>query len=208
MLELYRALANLALSEFSGIVVSSQMIGGTPADPDKLRLAFKEESFLDIWLSEDNDYACHWEHRRQSGKIYRWDNAPHHPEVSTYPKHFHDGDESAVTGSALSSDSQSALRGILKLYSTTLIKMSLQGTPALSLSKGSSLLESKDCSPALHRTQCGASVAQCARNDIYSLKILEYTSEVFINSSCVPMAAIFPLRKTMIKSAQRICERR
>lgn len=114
MLDIYQSLANLALAEFSDLVISSQMIGGTPADPNKLRLTFKDESFLDIWLSEDNDYAYHWEHRRQSGKIYRWDNAPHHPEVSTFPKHFHDGDEITMTGSELSSDSQSDLRDVLK----------------------------------------------------------------------------------------------
>jgi hypothetical protein len=113
MLELYQALADLALSEFNAIVVSSQMVGGSPADPNKLRLVLKDESFLDIWLSEDNDYAYHWEHRRQSGKIYRWDNAPHHPEISTFPEHFHDGEESAVTSSALNSDPKSALRDVL-----------------------------------------------------------------------------------------------
>ena len=122
MLELYRSLANLALAEFGGIVTSSQMIGGTPASPNKLRLTFKDESFLDIWLSEDNDYAYHWEHSRQSGKIYRWDNAPHHPEVSTFPKHFHNGDENAMIGSELSSDSQSALREILKFIQHRLTK--------------------------------------------------------------------------------------
>jgi hypothetical protein len=114
MLELYRSLADSALAEFGDIVVSSQMIGGSLADPNKLRLILKDESFLDVWLSEDNDYAYHWEHRRQSGKVYRWDNAPHHPEVSTFPEHFHDGEESTVTGSKLSSDSQSALREVLE----------------------------------------------------------------------------------------------
>jgi hypothetical protein len=122
MLELYRSLANLALAEFSDIVTSSHMIGGTPADPNKLRLAFKDESFLDIWLSEGNDYAYHWEHSRQSGKIYRWDDAPHHPEVSTFPKHFHNGGEAAVTGSELSTSSQSALRDILKFIQQRLAK--------------------------------------------------------------------------------------
>lgn len=114
MLELYQALADVALSEFKTIVKSSQMVGGSPADPNKMRLILKDESFLDIWLSEDNDYAYHWEHRRQSGKIYRWDNAPHHPEAATFPAHFHDGDESMVTGSALSSDPFSALRDVLQ----------------------------------------------------------------------------------------------
>lgn len=113
MLELFQSLANFALAEFGDIVTSSQMVGGTPADPNKLRLTFKDESFLDVWLSEDNDYAYHWEHSRQSGKIYRWDNAPHHPEASTFPKHFHNGNDTTVTGSELSSDSQSALHEIL-----------------------------------------------------------------------------------------------
>ena len=120
MLESYQSLADLASDEFSDIVSGSQMIGGTPADPNKLRLNIKDGSYLDIWLSEDNDYAYHWEHRRQSGKIYRWDNAPHHPEVSTFPKHFHDGNESAVTGNALSSDSQTALRDILNFVQQNL----------------------------------------------------------------------------------------
>jgi hypothetical protein len=113
MLDSYQSLTDLALAEFGDIVTSSQLIGGTPADPNKLRLVFKDESFLDVWLSNDGDYSYHWEHRRQSGKIYRWDNAPHHPEASTFPKHFHDGDEPTVTGSETNSDSQPALREIL-----------------------------------------------------------------------------------------------
>ncbi|NCP88413.1 MAG: hypothetical protein CO094_06195 [Anaerolineae bacterium CG_4_9_14_3_um_filter_57_17] len=122
MLELYQSLANLALAEFSDIITGSHMIGGTPADPNKLRLAFKDESFLDIWLSKDNDYAYHWEHSRQSGKIYRWDNAPHHPEVSTFPKHFHNGTETTLTGSEISANSQSALRDILDFIRQRLAK--------------------------------------------------------------------------------------
>ena len=50
MLELYRSLADLALAEFGDVVVNSQMIGGSPADPNKIRLILKDESFLDIWL--------------------------------------------------------------------------------------------------------------------------------------------------------------
>ena len=113
MLETYQSLADLALSEFADIVSGSQMVGGSPADPNKLRLSFKDGSFLDIWLSQDDDYSYHWEQRRQSGKIYRWDNAPHHPEASTFPKHFHDGDEMNLQGSNLSSGAPAALREIL-----------------------------------------------------------------------------------------------
>jgi hypothetical protein len=122
MLDTYQSLADLALAEFGDIVTSSELIGGTPADPNKLRLVFKDESFLDVWLSTDGDYSYHWEQRRQCGKIYRWDNAPHHPKASTFPKHFHDSDESSVTGSELSSDSQPALREVLKFIQQRLKK--------------------------------------------------------------------------------------
>ncbi len=40
-------------------------------------------------------YRHHW----QDGKGYllkRWDNAPHHPSVETFPNHLHDGAEEMV----------------------------------------------------------------------------------------------------------------
>lgn len=59
------------------------------------------------------DYAYHWERRRQTGHIYRWDNAPHYPLITTYPAHLHDGDESAVTENQLDPKLESALRVVL-----------------------------------------------------------------------------------------------
>lgn len=99
MLTLYLALSRLAQSDFSDIVVNVGFVGGTPASPNKLRLTLMDGSYLDIWLSADGDYAYHWEQRRQSGRLYRWDNAPHHRTISTFPAHFHDGDEAIVTAS-------------------------------------------------------------------------------------------------------------
>jgi hypothetical protein len=29
----------------------------------------------------------------EGASVSRWDNAPHHPEVSSFPHHIHDGDE-------------------------------------------------------------------------------------------------------------------
>ncbi len=44
---------------------------------------------------EVTKYSFHWQDA--SGRLRkRWDNAPHHPEVSTFPHHLHDGDESTV----------------------------------------------------------------------------------------------------------------
>ena len=40
-------------------------------------------------------YRYHWQ--TGSGKlIKRWDNAPHHPEINTFPDHLHDGSEENV----------------------------------------------------------------------------------------------------------------
>ena len=40
-------------------------------------------------------YRFHWQ--TETGKlIKRWDNAPHHPEIATFPDHLHDGRENNV----------------------------------------------------------------------------------------------------------------
>jgi len=113
MLKTYQTLARLALAEFSDIVTNTTFVGGTVSSPNKLRLVFTDESFLDIWLSPDDDYAYHWERRRQCGQMYRWDNAPHHPHVSTFPAHFHEGDEQGIVESHLVTKPERALREIL-----------------------------------------------------------------------------------------------
>ena len=113
MLTTYQALARLALDEFEDIVTRTAFIGGTLASPNKLRLILNDGSFLDVWLSVDGDYAYHWEQRRQRGRMYRWDNAPHHPHVSTFPHHFHDGDDSTIVESRMSSAPSDALRQAL-----------------------------------------------------------------------------------------------
>ena len=95
----------------------TNFIGGTPASPNKLRLHLVDNSFIDIWLSNREDYAYHWEHRRQSGRMYRWDNAPHHPEISTYPHHLHDGDEHTIVESYLDTTPEAALQEILNFVS-------------------------------------------------------------------------------------------
>ena len=113
MLALYQELVVLAENHFSDVVIQTKFIGGTPADPNKLRLVITDGSFLDVWLSTDGDYAYHWERRGQTGEIYRWDNAPHHPQVSSFPDHFHQGDEQTVIKSDLSLQPELALHEIL-----------------------------------------------------------------------------------------------
>jgi len=113
MLAVYQTLARIALAEFGDVVARTTLIGGTPASPNKLRLTLSDGSFMDVWLSEDGDYAYHWEQRRQRGTIHRWDNAPHHPHLETFPKHLHAGDENTIVANQLSSVPAEALRQVL-----------------------------------------------------------------------------------------------
>ena len=113
MLATYQTLASIAAAEYADIVAEAAFVGGTSASPNKLRLSLVEGSFIDIWLSSDGDYAYHWERRRQAGEMYRWDNAPHYRQISTFPAHFHDGDETTIRDSTLSTNPKLALREIL-----------------------------------------------------------------------------------------------
>lgn len=109
----YQLLLDLATIEFPHLVADVHMVGGTRLNPKKARIVFQDDSFLDIWLS-DEDYAYHWEHRAQDGRRHRWDNAPHHPHVTTHPHHFHDGGEDQVVDSSIPvGDPIKALRYVL-----------------------------------------------------------------------------------------------
>ncbi|MBK5191588.1 MAG: hypothetical protein JJE19_08905, partial [Methanosarcinales archaeon] len=59
------------------------------------------------------DYSYHWEHRAQRGLVHRWDNAPDHPELQTFPKHFHNGSDKNVKESELDEDPGVAIRVVL-----------------------------------------------------------------------------------------------
>ncbi len=57
-------------------------------------------------------YSFHWQNA--SGKLkQRWDNAPHHPQISTFPDHFHKGDERTIVESDVSLDPEIDLRKVL-----------------------------------------------------------------------------------------------
>ena len=40
-------------------------------------------------------YRYHWQDKH-GHLLKRWDNAPHHPEIETFPDHLHDGAEEQV----------------------------------------------------------------------------------------------------------------
>lgn len=59
----------------------------------RLKITFIDSSILfvtDIFISFENrrKYSFHWQNAK--GKlISRWDNAPHYPDISSYPHHQH-----------------------------------------------------------------------------------------------------------------------
>lgn len=69
----------------------------------RYRIKFKDGSTIEITerLLEEGKkldttkHRYHWQ--TQSGKlIKRWDNAPHHPEINTFPNHLHIGTDDHV----------------------------------------------------------------------------------------------------------------
>ena len=111
---MYEKLAHIAKNDFNDIVTETRFFYRRAAVPVKLRLKIRDEGYVDIWLNKLADrYAYHWELRATHGLIFRHDNAPDHPEISTYPKHFHDGSEENVHSSKISSNPQKAIREFL-----------------------------------------------------------------------------------------------
>jgi len=121
LLEAYNRLKEIAETEYKSIVSKIELIHRKTIGSTKLRIIFKNNSFLDIWLSESGKYSYHWEARAQIGKIYRHDNAPDFLEIKTFPKHLHDGDEKSVKPSNLPDDSQKAIREILEHIKSNLL---------------------------------------------------------------------------------------
>ncbi len=111
---MYDKLARIAQTEFGDIVTRVQLFRRRAAIPTKLRLFIRDGTFVDVWISLDRRrYAYHWEQRAVRGLIHRHDNAPDHPEIPTFPKHFHDGREEIVQPSTISDDPPQALREFL-----------------------------------------------------------------------------------------------
>lgn len=113
LLHAYLKLKHTAESNYRDIVRSAKLLGGKTSDPNKLRIYFINGSFLDVWLTLEGDYSYHWESMLQNGLIHRWDNAPDHPQIPSFPKHFHEGNSKNVKESSLSEDPEHALIEIL-----------------------------------------------------------------------------------------------
>ena len=112
---IFSTLVHIALTEFADIVTNHELIRRRASVPLKLRLYVCDGTLIDIWLSSDQArYAYHWEQRAIRGLIHRHDNAPDHPDVLTFPKHFHNRMENVVEPSTISDDPATALREFLQ----------------------------------------------------------------------------------------------
>lgn len=111
---MYEELARIAEGEFGDIVTGWQLSYRRAAIPLKLRLRIRDGTYVDVWINPSvGRFSFHWEQRAARGVIHRHDNAPDHAEISTFPKHFHDGSEDNVIPSKISDEPQDALREFL-----------------------------------------------------------------------------------------------
>ena len=65
----------------------------------RCRVIFWDDSFLDIYevVSTELGYPVRinyaYSYLRNEQRVFRYDNAPHHPEIATHPHHKHIGPE-------------------------------------------------------------------------------------------------------------------
>ncbi len=81
-------IAQCAEEHFSDILSEAPIIFS-----DKVRLVFVDGSYMDIRYPVDSKYSFHWQ---LEDEIIRIDTAPHHRQLSTYPRHMHIGKEDDV----------------------------------------------------------------------------------------------------------------
>lgn len=65
---------------YSDIIQKAEII------EERLRLTLYDESFIDILYPIPLKYSFHWQ---QKNKIFRFDTAPHHRDLITFPRHIH-----------------------------------------------------------------------------------------------------------------------
>lgn len=101
-------LQRIAEIEFAATVVQTDILGA------KLRILLTDTSYIDVWASRKltGRFGFHWERRHLDEHIYRYDNFPdtNWSDVSTFPFHFHDGDQDVVTAAPFAPDLEQGFR--------------------------------------------------------------------------------------------------
>ena len=97
-----------SLRGIKGAKISGQIMSLASDDYNGLlrcRVLFWDESYLDLYevVSTELGYPVkvHYSYTYMMGgkQRFRYDNAPHHPEIRTHPHHKHIGDRSKLSAS-------------------------------------------------------------------------------------------------------------
>jgi len=117
----------------------ADIVQKTNFNEESARIYLTDGSFLEIWLYKHENlmekYAFHWERRHINGKIFRHDNAPHAKwrRVKTFPKHFHNENESNVIESQIPDDPILATKHFLNFIRNFLKKRESHNNRRLTL---------------------------------------------------------------------------
>ncbi len=108
----------IAEVEFSNIVVQTNLLGS------KLRLLLTDTSYVDVWASRklSGRFGFHWERRHLDGRMYRYDNFPdvNWSDVSTFPFHFHDGEQDEVVSAPFALSLEKGFRDFMAFVQRTM----------------------------------------------------------------------------------------
>jgi len=108
----------IAEVEFGSIVTQTDVVGA------KLRVLLKDTSYVDVWCSRKliKRFGFHWERRHLDGRIYRYDNFPDTKwsGVSTFPFHFHDGDQDTVVTAPFAPELEQGFREFMAFVERTM----------------------------------------------------------------------------------------
>lgn len=114
-LDLLRRIAEV---EFDAIVVQTDLLGA------KLRVLLNDTSYVDVWVSRKlrGRFGFHWERRHLDGRIYRYDNFPdtNWSGVSTFPFHFHDGQQNTVIAAPFAPTLEQGFREFMAFVQRTM----------------------------------------------------------------------------------------
>jgi hypothetical protein len=122
ILDVYRKVKKVVLEKFSDLVLNTEVVYSPAGRARKLRINLLDGSYIDVWYSHKKDYSYHWERRSINHRVFRHDNAPHQKwkKVRTFPKHFHNGSNSNVVESNISSDPAVAIEQFMAFVRETI----------------------------------------------------------------------------------------
>ncbi len=114
-LDLLRRIAEV---EFAAVVVQTDLLGA------KLRVFLTDTSYVDVWVSRKlrGRFGFHWERQHLDGRIYRYDNFPdtNWSGVSTFPFHFHNGNQNTVISAPFALEPEQGFREFMVFVQRTM----------------------------------------------------------------------------------------